>query len=195
MTDPPLTLSHKLSIKRTQHQRLPSPSVPLNWTLEVHGRSSLTHMVVTTIQSWYVCLLLLETQTREVISAAGCSQKLIGSDLQSCLGRIMSDILQDQDPLNFFVGHAIDAAKDSIPMASTIPKSLTPWFDEEYRDMLKARRALARIVHRRGAPRAETLMSFRSTQAQALRLFNQKKIMDNICLNYQHQHPNQTRVG
>ena len=85
------------------------------------------------------------------------------------------DILHDQDPLTSFVAHVIDAAKDSIPRATTIPKKCNPWFDEECREMLKTRRALDRKVHRGRGPRVETLMSFRRTQAEARRLFTQKK--------------------
>ena len=51
-----------------------------------------------------------------------------------------------------------------------------PWFYEECREMLRARWALDRISpQRRGGPRAETLMSFRRTQAQVRRLFTRKK--------------------
>ena len=92
-----------------------------------------------------------------------------------CMDKITSDILHDQDPLSSFVGHVIDAATDSIPRATTVPKKSNPWFDEECREMLKTRRALDRKVHRGGGPRAETLMTFRRTQAQARRLFTQKK--------------------
>ena len=81
---PPLTWNHKLSIHRTQHQPLTSPSAHMASLLNVHGRSFLTHMVVITIRSWYPCLLLLETQTRVVIPVTGCSQRLTGSNLQSC---------------------------------------------------------------------------------------------------------------
>ena len=91
------------------------------------------------------------------------------------MGKITGDILHDQDPLTSFVGHVIDAATDSIPRATTVPKKSNPWFDEECREMLKTRQALDRKVHRGRGPRVETLMSFRRTQAQAQRLFTQKK--------------------
>ena len=57
-------------------------------------------------------------------------------------------------------------------------KMSNPWFDEECREMLRARWALDRISPQRrggGGPRAETLMSFRRTQAQVRRLFTRKK--------------------
>ena len=92
-----------------------------------------------------------------------------------CTDKITGDILHDQDPLTSFVRHVIDAATDSIPRATTVPKKSNPWFDEECREMLKTRRALDRKVHRGREPRVETLMSFRRTQAQARRLFTQKK--------------------
>ena len=109
---------------------------------------------------------------------------------------ITGDILHDQDPLTSFVGHVIDAATDSIPRATTVRKESNPWFDEECREMLKTRRALDRKVHRGRGPRVETLMSFRRTWAQARRLFTQKKkrIVDQVCVTTQHQHPNQACV-
>ena len=196
MMDPPLTWNHMLSTHRIQHQPLTSPSVHLALLLDVHGRSSLTHMVVTIIRSWYLCLLLLETQTGGVILATGCFQRLTGSNLLNCVWTRSDDILRDQDPLTSFVAHVIDAAKDSIPRATTIPKKCNPWFDEEWHEMLKTRRALDRKVHRRRGPRVETVMSFRRTQAQARRLFTQKKkrIMDTICVKTQLQHSYYARV-
>ena len=104
---------------------------------------------------------------------------------ESCMDKITGHILQDQDPLTSFVELVISAAKDSIPRATTVPKKSNTWFDEECREMLRARRALDRKVHRGGGPRAETLMSFRRTQAQARRLFTLKA---------KHQHPNQACV-
>ena len=80
------------------------------------------------------------------------------------MDKITGDILHDQDPLTSFVGHVIDAATDSIPRATTVPKKSNLWFDEECRE-----------VHRGRGPRVGTLMSFRRTQAQARRLFTQKK--------------------
>ena len=78
--------------------------------------------------------------------------------------------------------------KRQHPKGNHHPQKFNPWFDEEWRDMLKTRRALDRKVHRGSAPRAQTLMSFRRTEAQARWLFNKKKkrIMDKIHLNYQH---------
>ena len=61
------------------------------------------------------------------------------------------------------------------PKGNHSPKKSNHWFDEECREMLKTRRALDRKVHRGRGPRVETLMSFRRTQAQARRLFTQKK--------------------
>ena len=92
-----------------------------------------------------------------------------------CMDKITGDILHEQDPLTSFVGHIIDAATDSIPRATTVPKKSNLWFDEECREMLKTRQALDRKVHRGRGPRVETLMSFRRTRAQARRLFTQKK--------------------
>ena len=113
-----------------------------------------------------------------------------------CMDKITGDILQDQDPLTSFVRRVIHAAKDSIPRATTIPKKCNPWFDEECQEMLKTRQALDRKVHRGGGPRVETLISFRQTQAQARRLFTEKKkrIVDQVCVTTQHQHPNQACV-
>ena len=59
-----------------------------------------------------------------------------------CMERITEDILEEADPLNSFVEHLTKAANDSIPRATTIPKKSNPWFDEECREALKARRAL-----------------------------------------------------
>ena len=92
-----------------------------------------------------------------------------------CMDKITGDIIHYQDPVTLFVGLVIDAAKDNIPRATTVPKKSNTWFDEECREMLKTRQALDRKVHRRGGPKVETLMYFRRTQAQARRLFTQKK--------------------
>ena len=92
-----------------------------------------------------------------------------------CMDKITGDILHDQDPLTSFVGHVIDAAKDSIPRATTVRKKSNPWFDEECWEMLKTRRALDRKVHRGGGPREETLMFFRRTQAQV------RQLCKNVC--------------
>ena len=69
---------------------------------------------------------------------------------ESCMDKITRHILQDQDPLTSFVELVISAAKDSIPRATTVPKKSNPWFDKECQEMLKARQALDRKVHRRG---------------------------------------------
>ena len=92
-----------------------------------------------------------------------------------CMDKITGDILHDPDPLTSFVGRVIDAAKDSKSRATAVPKRSNPWFDEQCREMLNTRQALDRKVHRGDGPRVETLMSFRRTQAQARRLFTQKK--------------------
>ena len=102
---------------------------------------------------------------------------------ESCMDEITGHILEDQDPLTSFVELVISAAKDSVPRATTVPKKSNPWFVEECREMLRARLARDKKVHRGGGPRAETLMSFRGTQAQARWLFTRKKkVMDKICL-------------
>ena len=100
-----------------------------------------------------------------------------------CMDKITGDILHDQDPLISFVGHVIDAATDSIPRATTVPKKSNPWFDEECREMLKTRRALDRNVHRGRGPRVETLMSFKRTQAPIKHVWNRvRKISGkNVC--------------
>ena len=92
-----------------------------------------------------------------------------------CLERITEDILEEGDPLQSFVEHITKAANDSIPRATTIPKKSNPWFDEECREALKARRALDKRVRQSREFRGESLSAFRKSQAQARRLFNQKK--------------------
>ena len=92
-----------------------------------------------------------------------------------CLERITEDILEEGDPLQSFVEHITKAANDSIPRATTIPKKSNPWFDEECREALKARRALDKRVRQSREFRGESLSAFRKLQAQARRLFNQKK--------------------
>ena len=92
-----------------------------------------------------------------------------------CLERITEDILEEEDPLQSFVEHITKATNDSIPRATTIPKKSNPWFDEECREALKARRALDKRVRQSREFRGETLSAFRKSQAQARRLFNQKK--------------------
>ena len=72
--------------------------------------------------------------------------------------------------------HITKAANDSIPRATTIPKKSNPWFDEECREALKARRALDKKVRQSREFRGESLSAFRKSQAQARRLFNQKKL-------------------
>ena len=59
--DPPRTWNPKLSTNRTLHQPLTSLYVHLALFLNVRVRSFLTHMVVPTVWSWYLCPLLLET--------------------------------------------------------------------------------------------------------------------------------------
>ena len=92
-----------------------------------------------------------------------------------CLERINEDILEEGDPLQSFVEHITKAANDSIPRATTIPKKSNPWFDEECPEALKARRALDKRVRQSREFRGESLSAFRKSQAQARRLFNQKK--------------------
>ena len=111
-----------------------------------------------------------------MILPIGCSP---GADWEQfhdlCMERITEDILEEADPLNSFVEHLTKAANDSIPRATTIPKKSNPWFDEECREALKARRALDKRVRQSRELRGETLSAFRRSQAQARRLFNQKK--------------------
>ena len=92
-----------------------------------------------------------------------------------CLERINEDILEEGDPLQSFVEHITKAANDSISRATTIPKKSNPWFDEECREALKARRALDKRVRQSREFRGESLSAFRKSQVQARRLFNQKK--------------------
>ena len=47
-----------------------------------------------------------------------------------CLERVTEDILEEADPLDFFVKHN-HGWSDSIPRAITIPEKLNPWFDEK----------------------------------------------------------------
>ena len=76
-----------------------------------------------------------------------------------CLERINEDILEEGDPLQSFVEHITKAANDSIPRATTIPKKSNPWFDEECREALKARRALDKRVRQSREFRGESLLS------------------------------------
>ena len=71
--------------------------------------------------------------------------------------------------------HITKAANDCIPRATTISKKSNPWFDEECREALKARRALDKRVRQSRELRGETISAFRRSQAKARRLFNQKK--------------------
>ena len=92
-----------------------------------------------------------------------------------CLEGITEDILEEADPLHSFVEIITKAANDGIPRATTIPKKSNPWFDEECREALKARRVLDKRVRQSRELRVETLSAFRRSQAKARRLFNQKK--------------------
>ena len=92
-----------------------------------------------------------------------------------CLESISEDILGEADPLHSFVEHVTKAANECIPRATTIPKKSNPWFDEECREALKARRALDKRVRHSRELRGETISAFRRSQAKARRLFNQKK--------------------
>ena len=92
-----------------------------------------------------------------------------------CLEGISEDILEEADPLHCFVEILVKAANDSIPRATTIPKKSNPWFDEECREALKARRVLDKSVWQSRELRGETLSAFRRSQAKARLLFNQKK--------------------
>ena len=88
----PHTENHRLSTHTPPHQPSTSRSVHLISPLDVHGRSFLTHMVVTTTRSWYLCLLLRQTQTKGVILTTGCSQRQTGSDLLSRVWIKLQDI-------------------------------------------------------------------------------------------------------
>ena len=92
-----------------------------------------------------------------------------------CLESISEDLLEEADPLHSFVEHITKAANDCNPRATTIPKKSKPWFDEECRKALKARRALGKRVRQSRELRGETISAFRRSQAKAWRLFNQKK--------------------
>ena len=92
-----------------------------------------------------------------------------------CLESISEDILEEADPLHSFVEHITKAANDCIPRATTIPKKSNPWFDEECRESLKARRALDKRVRQSREWRGETISAFRRSQAKARWLFNQNK--------------------
>ena len=137
---PLLTWNHKLGIHKTQHQPLTSPSVHLALLWNVHGRSFLTHMVVITIQSSYPCLLFLETRTRVVIPVTGCSQRLTGSNLQSCAwtgSQVISSMTKTPSPL--LLGTSSMLQKKASQGQPQSQKKSNPWFDEECREMLKTR--------------------------------------------------------
>ena len=92
-----------------------------------------------------------------------------------CLKSIAEDTLGEADPLHSFVEHITKAANECIPRATTIPKKSNPWFDEECREALKARRALDERVEHSRELRRETISAFRRSQVKARQLFNQKK--------------------
>ena len=92
-----------------------------------------------------------------------------------CLESISEDTLGEADPLHSFVEHITKAANECIPRATTIPKKSNSWFDEEWREALKARRALDERVEHSRELRGETISAFRRSQAKARQLFNQKK--------------------
>ena len=73
-----------------------------------------------------------------------------------CLENITEDILGEVGPLHSFVKHITKAGNDSIPRATTIPRKSNPWFDEECREALKARRALDKKARRSREIRGET---------------------------------------
>ena len=92
-----------------------------------------------------------------------------------CLESISEDTLGEADPLHSLVQHITKAANECIPRATTIPKKSNPWFDEECREALKARRALDERVEHSRELRGETISAFRRSQAKARQLFNQMK--------------------
>ena len=92
-----------------------------------------------------------------------------------CVEGISEDILEEADPLHSCVEHITKAANDCIPRATNIPKKSNPWFHEECREALKARRALDKRARQSRGSRGETISSFRRSQAKARRLFNQNK--------------------
>ena len=70
-----------------------------------------------------------------------------------CLESISEGILEEADPLHSFVQHITKATNDCIPRVTTIPKKSNPWFDDECREALKARRALDnRVENWEGKP-------------------------------------------
>ena len=103
-----------------------------------------------------------------------------------CMDKITGDILHDQDPLTSFVTHVIDAAKDSIPRATTCsPPKVQPLVWWRMPGNAEDQVGLGQKSPQRrgggggggggGGARVETLISSRQTQAQARRLFTQKK--------------------
>ena len=78
--------SHTYLKQQAQHSQNPTSAIDLpicTSLLDVHGRFSLTHIIATTIQSLYPWPLILETQTRGMILATRCFQRLAGSNFQS----------------------------------------------------------------------------------------------------------------
>ena len=92
-----------------------------------------------------------------------------------CLESISEDILEKADPLHSLDEHITKAPYDCIPRATTIPKKSNPWFGEECREALKARRALDKRVRQSRELRGENISACRRSQAKARRLFDQKK--------------------
>ena len=142
-----------------------TPDLGPRWAWE----SFLTHMLVTTAQVWHLCLPLLE-----VILTTGCSQNLTGSNSLSYVWiRLQAISSKTKTPSLCWAYH--QCCKKQHPKGNHSPLKSNPWFDEECREMLRARRVLAQIICWRDAPRSERLTSFRRTQAQAWWLFTQKK--------------------
>ena len=119
--------SLKPQAQHSQTPHLPSifRSVHLISPLVVHGRSFLTH------GSDHYPVLISVSPTSADTDQGGDSNHWVFSKAdweriaESCMDKIKGHILQDQDPLTSFVELVISVAKDSIPRATTIPKSLT----------------------------------------------------------------------
>ena len=139
------------------------------------GRSYPIPMAVTIIPYWLWSYHQWQRWNQAVILPTGFFPKANWEQFHDvCLESISEDILEEADPLHSFVDHMTEAANDCIPRTTTIPKKSNPWFDEECREALEARRALDKKVRHSQALRRETISAFRRSQAKARRLFNQK---------------------
>ena len=115
---------------QAQHSQNPTSAIDLSictpgLAFNVHGRSFLTHMVVITIRSWYPCLLLLETRTRVVIPVTGCSQRLTGSNLQSCAWT-RSLLISSMTKTPHLICRACRCCNRQHPKSNHSPKKVQP---------------------------------------------------------------------